>query len=168
MAKAKNKEEIPIEIVEKHAIVENIINKHFAFLKQLGYTFKKKIVSDKFFKLKFKFNLVNKKFDRDIYFSYIPLSTIDKKIEEENIFSLLIFRKIDMKLRDYGDDISMPFYFNKYRPNYNREKLEIDYYEGTFEQKVEGVIKEYAHLLQTDFKEVIEGKAWIEGASLNW
>ena len=163
MAKAKNKEEIPIEIAEKHAIVENVINKHFAFLKQLGYTFKKIIVSDNFFKYEMKLYIINNKFDRKIYFSYIPIGSI-----RNDFFPFSIDRKIDMKLRDYGDDISMPFYFNKYRPNYNREKLEIDYYEGTFEQKVEGVIKEYAHLLQTDFKEVIEGKAWIEGASLNW
>lgn len=168
MGKAKNKEELPIEIVEKHAIVEHAINKHFAFLKQLGYTFKKKIVNDNLFKYSLEFNIINMKFDRRIWISYTPISNINNQIEEENLFPFSIDKKVGIKLRDYGDDISMHFYFNKYRPNYNREKLEIDYYEGTFEEKVEGVIKEYAHLLQTDFKEVIEGKAWIEGASLNW
>lgn len=160
---ANNKENIPKDILEKHIVVVNAINIHFAFLKQLGYTFKKKIVSDNFFKNTLNFYIKNHSFDREIWFCYTPYG-----INRNNFFSLSIDRKINMKSRDYGDDISMPFYFNKYRPDYNRDKLEIDYYEGTFEQKVGGVIKEYAHLLQTDFKEVIEGKAWIDGASIDW
>lgn len=165
---AKNKENIPKEIVEKHIIVENAINTHFVFLKQLSYIFKRKVTSDNLFRYSLNFNIGNKIFDREIWICYTPLSTIGNNIEEENLFTLSINRKIHMKLRDYGDDIYIPFYFNKYKPDYDRNKLEIDYYKGTFEQKTEGVIKEYAHLLQTDFKEVIEGKAWIDGASIDW
>ncbi len=164
MAKRENNI-IPEEIQLKHDIVKQNINKYFSFFKTLQYKFNVDITDNTFFLYCLDYKIYNHKIDREVNFSFTP---VGKDGKEENIFSCLIYKSIKDNLRDYGDDISMPFYFKKYHLGYDKQRLRLEYYKGSFEQQVEGVIKEYAHLFQTDFKEVLEGKSWIEGASLDW
>lgn len=138
----------------------------FSYLEKNGYITKYKIIIDidENENEKNVFNIIylNHKMDRGIRIIYSfdnEISTINFK--EPNNFSIAILKELSGG--GIGDTINLNNYLELNKKNKNAYKLtSLNYYEGTFDERLDCFLDFVYNTFTTDFKSVIEGKEWIE------